>query len=85
MDVTTFLVSAEFGRTMRQNYVPFANTGTDHNPASNMFLIGGKGIRGGMVIGESDFRASDETLSKAHLTIDPVKEKLVGRPFDFST
>jgi len=48
-DVTTVMVASEFGRTMRQGNKAVDNTGTDHNVLSNSILIGGKGIRGGMV------------------------------------
>ena len=55
-DVTTVMIASEFGRTLRSLDSPIDNTGTNHNQFSNSVLIGGKGIRGGMVIGESRFR-----------------------------
>jgi hypothetical protein len=85
LDVTTFLFSAEFGRSMRQNGKPIHDTGTDHNPYANSILIGGKGIRGGQVLGSSDFTSSDEVLSAAHLALDPNKLRSFGRPFDFAS
>jgi hypothetical protein len=83
LDVTTVVISTEFGRTMRQEFATIDATGTDHNPYCNSILVAGKGIRGGMVIGESDFKTSSENLSGAHLQIDPKKINLVGRVFDF--
>lgn len=86
MDVTTVLISSEFGRTMRS---PMASTvqdtGTDHNPLTNMMIVAGKGIKGGEVFGATDFQTSDEVLSGAHLALDSNKLKVMGRPFDFST
>jgi uncharacterized protein DUF1501 len=84
-DVTTVMIASEFGRTLRSLDSPIDNTGTNHNQFSNSVLIGGKGIRGGMVIGESDFDTASSRLSKAHLALDPVLEKSMGRPFDFRT
>jgi uncharacterized protein DUF1501 len=84
-DVTTVVVGSEFGRTMRQPGAPIDNTGTDHNPLSNSVLIGGAGIRGGLVIGGSDFQTATETLSGAHLALDAESLKVMGRPFDFTS
>jgi hypothetical protein len=84
-DLTTVIVSSEFGRTMRQLGRNFAETGTDHNAFSNSLILAGKGIRGNQVIGNSDFQTSKEELSKAHLQIDREKLKLIGRPFDYAT
>ncbi len=83
-DVTTFLFGAEFGRTLRQEGAAIDQTGTDHNPLTNSMIIGGKGIKGGQVIGASDFGSVAETLSPTHLSLDPRKLKAMGRPFDFS-
>lgn len=85
LDVTTVVAASEFGRTLRQKGNPIDKTGTDHNPLSNSILIGGKGIKGGQLIGQSDTQAAGETLSKAHLAFDPVPIKMMGRPFDFAT
>ena len=90
-DVTTVLVGAEFGRTMRQMAAPSIDkTGTDHNPLNNSFLIGGKGIVGNLVIGSSDLTTLDaggniEGASGAHTQRDPGLLKLMGRPFDYAT
>lgn len=85
-DVTTLLVGTEFGRTMRSSSSsPVDDTGTDHNPLANSILIAGKGIRGGLVIGGTDYQSSAETLSGAHVSFDPTAIKLMGRPFDFAT
>jgi len=78
-------VGTGFGTTIRQLGRPIDDTGTDHNPYNNSFLIGGKGIRGGLTIGASDFETVHETLSPAHLTVDPQKLNLMGRPYDFAT
>jgi hypothetical protein len=85
LDMTTVAVGSEFSRTMRQRDLPIDATGTDHNPLRNSLLIGGKGIRGGLVVGESDSRTPDEVLSQAHKTFDPEHLKVMGRPFDIQT
>jgi uncharacterized protein (DUF1501 family) len=85
LDVTTFVFGTEFGRTMRQLGSPIGETGTDHGNLSNSVVIGGKGIKGGWIVGESDFAAADEKLSDAHLSVDSAKVKTMGRPFDFAT
>jgi hypothetical protein len=69
---------------MRQKNAPLDKTGTDHNPLTNTILLGGKGIRGGLVIGASDFQSPDESLSPAHLALDPDLLKIMGRPFDYA-
>jgi len=84
MDVTTFMFSSEFGRTMRQLNNPIDKTGTDHNPLSNTVIVGGKGIKNGQVLGSSDFNSADEVLSQAHLSLDPTRVKCVSRPYDFA-
>ncbi len=83
-DVTTVVVGSEFGRTMRQSYRPLEESGTDHNPLTNTILVAGKGIKGGQVIGQSDFQTAEEALSGAHTSFDPEKLKVMGRPFDFA-
>ena len=85
LDVTTVFVTSEFGRTMRQ--YDFKKSGTDHNSLTNTMLIGGKGIKGGQVIGASDFSSVDDhkMASKAHLTLDPGKSKIMAAPFNFET
>jgi hypothetical protein len=79
------MATTEFGRTMKQYGLPVDQTGTNHNPLNNSVLIGGKGICGGQVIGESDCRCATETVSKPHAAFDPQKLKLMGKAFDFST
>ena len=85
LDVTTVFVTSEFGRTMRQ--YDFQKSGTDHNSLTNTMLIGGKGIKGGQVIGASDFSsvAEHKNASKAHLRLDPMKQKIMASPFNFET
>jgi hypothetical protein len=70
---------------MRQDGKPIGATGTDHNPLSNSVLIGGAGIKSGLVIGASDFQSATETLSGAHNALDPEGLKVMGRPFDFGS
>ena len=84
-DVTTVMVASELGRTLRGSDLPIDQTGTNHNQFSNSILIGGKGIRAGMVIGASDLPDEKATASKAHLALDPALEKAMGLPFDFAT
>jgi hypothetical protein len=79
------MIASEFGRTMRAPDMKIDATGTNHNQYSNSILMGGKGVRGGMVIGASDMMDAAAQISKAHLGIDPVLEKAVGMPFDFAT
>ncbi len=83
LDVTTIAVTSEFSRTMRQFSRDIDDTGTDHNPLTNTVLLAGKGIKGGHVVGASDFQSAKEQLSGAHLSLDSDKIKLMGRPFDF--
>ena len=82
LDDTTFLIGSEFSRTMRQTGASIDKTGTDHNPLTNTLIVGGKGVRGGLVLGQSDFASSSETLSPLHLVADPARLKIMGRPFD---
>jgi hypothetical protein len=84
-DVTTIMIASEFGRTMRAPDMPIDATGTNHNQYSNSILLGGKRVKSGLVIGASDFADVSVQVSKAHLAVDPVLEKTVGRPFDFKT
>jgi hypothetical protein len=85
-DLTTLYVTSDFGRTMKSNKNSSVDdTGTNHNPFSATQLLAGKGIRGGLVIGESDFKSSTESLSKAHLSMDKDLLYTMGRPFDYST
>lgn len=82
LDVTTVMVASEFGRTMRQQGKAMDETGTDHNPLSNTIIMAGCGVRGGSVLGESDFATADEALSGAHNSMDSEGIKIMGRPFD---
>jgi len=84
-DVTTVMVASEFGRTMRAPDMEITNTGTNHNQYANSVLLGGKGIRGGLVVGASDLADEKAEPSKAHLAMDPVLEKVMGRPIDLAT
>ena len=85
IDVTTVMVASEFGRTMRAPDMPITDTGTNHNQFCNSVLLGGKGVRGGLVVGASDLADERAVPSKAHIAMDPVLEKLMGRPFDTVT
>lgn len=83
-DVTTVMVTSEFGRTMRQRTMAAIDfTGTDHNPLNNSVLLAGKGIKAGQVIGLSDLRDENEKPSGAHKALDPNSLKTMGRAFDF--
>lgn len=85
LDVTTVMVASEFSRTLRSPDAPIDNTGTNHNPFCNTVLLGGKGVRPGMVVGASDLADEHASPSAAHLSLDPRLEKAMGRPFDFKT
>lgn len=85
LDVTTFMVASEFGRTLRARGMRIDNTGTHHNQLANSILIGGKGIVGGLVVGSSDLATVGEKVSASHKALDPMLEKAMGRPFDFQT
>jgi hypothetical protein len=94
IDVTTFVISSEFGRTTRALSFPsgssVASTGTDHNPFTNSALVGGKGIVGGLVVGESDLRDCDDNgryieVSGAHRQRNGSLDQVMGKPFDFTT
>ena len=85
MDVTTFMVGTEFARTMRSEFSDFAESGTDHNPLRNTILLGGKGIKGGMIAGASDSQTPEEKISAAHKNFDAPLIKAMGRPLDFKT
>ena len=62
--------------------MPITDTGTNHNQFANSILLGGKGIRSGLVVGASDLADEKAVPSKAHLAMDPVLEKVMGRPID---
>jgi uncharacterized protein (DUF1501 family) len=84
-DVTTVMVASEFGRTMRAPDMHIDNTGTNHNQYANSVLLGGKGIRSGLVIGATDLVDEKAPPSNAHLAMDPALEKVMGRPIDLAT
>jgi len=87
-DVTTVLVSSEFGRTARQGWGDISESGTDHNPLTNSFIIAGKGIKGGQVVGQSDLQDISEfegSASPAHVELDEKLIKAMGRPFNFDS
>ncbi len=92
-DRTVVLCGGEFGRTPRVNPLE----GRDHWPHGFSFLIGGGGLRSGIVLGETDpdgGRQVQDPLSFAdlHATVyracglDPAKENIspVGRPLALS-
>ncbi|MBP9706411.1 MAG: DUF1501 domain-containing protein [Oligoflexales bacterium] len=89
-DVTTVLISSEFSRTTRQLGKSMDATGTDHNPFSNMILLGGKGIKSGQVIGASDLDVLDKNgeyakVSKIHQNLDPQVLSHIGKSYDFES
>ena len=90
LDSTLIVLSSDFGRTPRIN----VNSGRDHHPQCYSTLMIGAGVKGGVVIGESDKKASkvvskayniaDLNRTVAHLVgIDVEEEHIspVGRPF----
>jgi uncharacterized protein (DUF1501 family) len=85
LDLTTVVITSEFSRTMRQSDNAIDDTGTDHNPLANTVLVGGKGIKPRMIIGETDCQSLEEEVSPAHRSFDRSKVKLMGRPIDFAT
>lgn len=90
LDVTTVVIASEFNRTNYQVGMSMDKTGTDHNSLSNMMLIGGKGIRGGQVIGATDLDVLNDkgiyqNVSKAHLDFDPEGIKRMAKPFNFES
>ncbi len=90
-DVCTVVVASEFNRTYRSlavGGVDVNNTGTDHNTFSNFVLIGGKGVKTGLICGETDLSevGADnqfKNVAQAHKEIDPFLVKSIGLPFDF--
>ncbi len=90
-DCCSFTISSEFGRTLRQRGRPIVDTGTDHNPQGNSVLVGGSGIRPGLVIGSTDLSILDGSafasgsVSEFHRRIDPDLLKVMGLPYDFAS
>jgi uncharacterized protein (DUF1501 family) len=63
LDSTSICVTGEFGRTPKIN----PRAGRDHWPRAMFVLLGGGGMKGGQVIGESD----DKGMGPAHEPITP--------------
>ncbi|WP_394844813.1 DUF1501 domain-containing protein [Pendulispora brunnea] len=96
-DVTTVCIHTEFARTMVNLGFggDVGNTGTDHNPLSNTVILAGNGIRGGLILGESDCTDVDDNgnilnVSGAHFSREGTTNnmelrKVMGKPFDFAT
>ncbi len=85
-DVTTIMMASEFGRSRRQMVSDFTKSGNDHNPLNNSILLAGRGIAGGQVIGQSNFRSVEEIKAGAigaHKTLDDSGLKVMGKPFNF--
>lgn len=94
IDLTTFVISSEFSRTTRSLSFPSGSsvgaTGTDHNPLTNSVLVGGRGIVGGRIVGESDLRDCDDAgaytdVSGAHREKNAKLDQIMGKPFDFNS
>lgn len=93
IELTTFVISTEFSRTNRSGFGTVASvgaTGSDHNPLNNFALVGGRGINGGLVVGESDLRDCDDQgqylgVSGAHRQKNARLDSPMGKPFDFQT
>ena len=88
LDVTTVMISSEFGRTHLQSGKSVGATGTDHNPQANMVILAGKSVKGDQVIGSTDLDTLDATgnftaVAPAHRSLDQELLKKFGRPFDF--
>lgn len=66
LESTAVLVSGEFGRTPRINDRS-SDGGRDHYPRCMFMLLGGGGIHGGQVVGESD----DQAAGPRHELIKP--------------
>jgi hypothetical protein len=93
LDVTTVVVTSEFGRTNRQLGTAIDQTGTDHNRFGNMALVGGKGIEPGLFVGSTDLDAlvtsaegstSFTAPSLAHQRLDPSSLMAMGHVYDFA-
>jgi hypothetical protein len=89
LDVTTLMITSEFGRTTRNPSSPIDNTDTDHNPFINSVILAGRGIKTGQIIGASDLEDVDAAgeiinVSGAHLQKDKSLVYTMGKPFDFA-
>jgi uncharacterized protein (DUF1501 family) len=75
---TTFFISNEFSKTPG-----LQGNGKDHNPETNEVVLAGRGVRGGVVIGGSEFlRASAMTNNRSMLVgfpIDKVTERKITK------
>ncbi len=92
LDVTSVIVTSEFGRTNRQPGKAIDKTGTDHNRFGGMALVGGKGIEPGLFVGSTDL---DQLVTKndgsqdfappslAHDRFDPGHLMAMGHVYDF--
>ncbi len=90
MDVTTFVVTSEFGRSFKQTYATVETTGTDHNRFNNTYLVGGKGMAKNRIIGETDLDqltadGQFTPVSGAHLAKDANLTMSFGKPFDVAS
>lgn len=99
LDYTTVLVGSEFSRTNVSERFPgpfpysTGTYGSDHNPYGNVALVGGKGIRPGVILGATDqtWIAGQSTtpsaVSDAHASKDKDPKKIMnmGKPFNFET
>ena len=85
INCTTVIVTSEFGRSLRQAGANIDQTGTDHNQFANAVLIGGRGVRGGLIIGAGDQESLTSQVSPAHHSLDKDLVKSIGKPFDFDS
>ena len=89
-DVTTVLVSTEFGRTLRQDGVAINSCGTDHNPYAGSCLLFGGNTIGGQVLGATDLDNLDDQgqlagVSPLHRQLDSQLLKAIGKPIEKSS
>jgi hypothetical protein len=66
---TTFFISNEFSKTPG-----LRGSGKDHNPETNEIILAGRGVKGGSVVGGSEFIRASETPNN--------RSMLVGFPID---
>lgn len=74
-DYTTFFAFNEFSRTPNLN----SADGKDHNPFTNSFLLAGRGIRGGQVVGRS------RALPNRQFDITQLRTLHIAAPMDYQT
>jgi hypothetical protein len=75
---------------MRQLGSAINATGTDHNPYTGLCLVAGRGIKSGLILGETDAAALDENnqfsdLNGFHRIIDSNLLNVTGKGFDYQT